>query len=54
MEKVFRGKTLKIKVDNAAHREGNPRKYIVNGKETEAGLIPADELQEVNEITVIM
>ncbi len=54
MEKVFRGKKLNITVDNSAHKEGNPEKYIFNGVERAAGLIKAEELLDVNEITVIM
>ena len=54
MEKKFRGKTLHITVDNSAHREGNPRKLILNGEEREAALIPAGELKEENNITIIM
>ena len=54
MEKDFRGRHLHITVDNSAHRQGNPRKYILNGKEREAGLIADSELQENNELTVIM
>ena len=54
MEKYFRGKHLKITVDNSAHRQGNPRKYVLNGIEMDAGLIPAESLQDDNELTVIM
>jgi len=54
MEKKFRGKTLKITVDNAAHRQGNPRKYILNGQERPVDVIPAEELKDVNELTVVM
>ncbi len=54
MEKIFRGKKIMITVDNAAHREGNPRKYILNGVEREVGLIPEAELKDFNELTVKM
>ncbi len=54
MEKVFRGRKLKITVDNSAHREGNPRKYILNGQERPVAVIPAAELPEGSELTVIM
>ena len=54
MEKNFRGKKLKITVDNQAHREGNPRKYILNGTERPVAVIPAEELKDVNELTVVM
>ena len=54
MQKMFRGKKLNITVDNSAHKEGNPEKYIFNGVERAAGLIKAEELLDVNEITVVM
>ena len=54
IEKKFRGKKLYITVDNLAHREGHPRKIILNGKEREPGLIPAEELGDENRITVMM
>ena len=54
MEKVFRGKKLHITVDNSAHKEGNPSKIILNGAERPVGLIPAAELRDENQITVIM
>ena len=54
MEKVFRGRKLHIRVDNAAHKQGNPSRVILNGAEREAGLIPENELREENSITVVM
>ncbi len=54
MEKMFRGKKIMITVDNMAHREGNPRKYMLNGVEREVGVIPAEELKDVNELTIVM
>ena len=54
MEKKFRGKKLCITVTNLDHREGNPRKIILNGTEREPGVIPASELQDENFITVVM
>jgi cellobiose phosphorylase len=54
MEKVFRGKKLHIKVDNAAHKQGKPEKVVLNGIERKAGLIPEEELKEENDIVVIM
>jgi len=54
MEKNFRGKKIRITVDNAAHREGNPAKYILNGAERPVEVIPAEVLREENELTVIM
>ena len=54
MEKVFRGKKLHITVDNLAHKEGNPEKVILNGKERKPGVIPESELKDDNIITVVM
>jgi len=54
MEKVFRGKKLHITVDNMAHKEGNPAKYILNGVEREAGLILESELKDDNILVVVM
>ena len=54
MEKVFRGKKLHIIVDNLAHKEGNPEKYIINGTEHAPGLILESELQDDNVITIVM
>ena len=54
MEKNFRGKKLKITVDNGAHREGNPVRYILNGTERPVEVIPEKDLKETNELTVVM
>ena len=54
IEKDFRGKKLLITVNNMDHRQGNPRKIILNGEEREPGLIPAEDLKEENRIFVIM
>lgn len=54
MEKDFRGKKLYITVDNLNHREGNPRRIILNGEERAPGVIPEKDLQEENRIMVIL
>ena len=54
MEKRFRGKTLYITVDNLAHREGKPRKVVLNGTEREPGVIPEALLKQENRITIVM
>ena len=54
MEKVFRGKKLNITVDNKAHREGKPTRYILNGVERSVAVIPESELKDVNDLIVIM
>ncbi len=54
MEKVFRGKKLHITVDNLAHKEGKPEKYVLNGEEHAPGVILESELLEDNKIVVVM
>lgn len=54
MRKVFRGKTLHIKIDNAAHKESGVTRLVLNGKERIPGLIRADELAEENDLLVVM
>ena len=54
IEKKFRGKKLRITVDNLAHREASPRMIVLNGVEREPGVIPAEDLQDENVITVVM
>ena len=54
MEKVFRGRKLHITVDNSAHKEGDPRKVVLNGTERVAGVIPESDLKEENEIIIVM
>lgn len=54
MQKAFRGKRLNITVDNSAHHEGKPTGYLLNGVCHAPGVISADELKDVNEITVIL
>ena len=53
MDKTFRGKRLHITVDNAAHKEGNPSKVLVNGVEV-AGVLTDDVLTDGCQITVVM
>jgi cellobiose phosphorylase len=54
MRKVFRGKTLRITVDNTARHEGGVTRLVLNGKERLPGLIRDDELSEVNDLLVVM
>ena len=53
MDKTFRGKRLHITVDNAAHKEGNPTKVLVNGVEVE-GVLTDAVLTDECQITVVM
>lgn len=54
MDKTFRGKKIHVTVDNGAHREGDPVKYILNGRERPVEVIPAGDLLAENELTIIM
>jgi cellobiose phosphorylase len=54
MRKVFRGKTLRITVDNKAHRESGVTRLVLNGKERRPGLISDGELAEENDLLVVM
>ena len=54
MEKTFRGKRLRIRVDNAAHHQGNPSAYILNGERRAFGLIREEELMPENDLVVVM
>ncbi len=54
MRKVFRGKTLRITVDNTAHRESGVIRLVLNGQERSPGLIRAEELAEENDLLVVM
>lgn len=54
MERVFRGKLLRIRVINAAGDQKGVRKIIINGEEIDDNLIPVTKLKAENEVTVIM
>jgi cellobiose phosphorylase len=54
MERVFRGKVLKIRVDNRNGVQKGVQKIIINGEEIEDDLIPATRMKEHNEVTVVM
>jgi len=54
MRKVFRGKTLRITVDNAAHKESGVTRLVLNGQERKPGLIRATELDNENDLLVVM
>jgi len=54
MEKTFRGKKIRVTVDNGAHKEGNPVKYILNGQERPVDVIPEGDLREENDLTIVM
>ncbi len=54
MRKVFRGKTLRITVDNTAHRESGVTRLVLNGKERLPGPVSDEELVQENDLLVIM
>ncbi len=54
IEKNFRGRKLNITVDNSAHVESGVKEIVLNGKTLENNYIPADSLEDVNEIKVIL
>ena len=54
IRKIFRGKKLQISVDNSAHVSGGVKKIVLNGKTFDGCYIPADKLEDNNEITVYM
>jgi cellobiose phosphorylase len=54
MRKVFRGKTLRITVDNKAHRESGVTRLVLNGRERLPGPIHDEELAQENDLLVIM
>lgn len=54
IEKDFRGKHLHIVVSNPGHAESGCKKLIVNGKEVAGDYIPAEILEDQNEIELIM
>ncbi len=54
MDKDFRGKHLHITVENPHGKESGFEKLTVNGEDYTDAYIPADRLQDVNEITLVL
>ncbi len=54
MDKVFRGKKLHITVKNPDGKEGGFKEFYINGKKTDKPYVPADEMQDENEIILVM
>ena len=54
MEKVFRGKRLRIVVDNSAHHQGGVQRTLINGKPVDGDVLTDDMLRDGDEITVVM
>ena len=54
MQKTFRGKTLRITVQNPEHRESGVTRLVLNGSEHAPGLVLTEELQADNELLVVL
>lgn len=54
IEKNFREKKLNITVDNSAHVQSGVKEITLNGEKLDGNYIPADKLNDTNEITVIL
>ena len=54
MDKLFRCKKLHIIVKNAEGKEGGFKEFYLNGKKTDKPYVPADEMQDENEIILVM
>ena len=54
IEKDFRGKKLRIRVENPDHRESGCRSLTLNGRLLPDNYIPADALQAENDILLIL
>ena len=52
VERQFRGKKLKIKVDNKAGVENGVREILLNGTSVEGNLISIDMIKEENDVLV--
>ena len=54
IHKNFRGKKLDITVDNSAHVQSGVKSVIINGVALDSDYIPAEKLEDTNEITVVL
>ena len=54
IEKNFRGKHLSIRVENPGHVQSGVKSLTLNGKALSGNFVPAAELKEQNEITVVL
>ncbi|MFH1879339.1 MAG: glycosyl hydrolase family 65 protein, partial [Bacillota bacterium] len=54
MKKNYRGKILRITVNNPRHRESGVRTLVLNGLNHSKGLIRFEELQDDNEICITL
>ena len=54
MRKMFRGKTLRITVQNPNHKEGGTPRLTLNGQPHPAAILTENELLSDNELTVTL
>lgn len=54
IEKNFRNKKLNITVDNSAHVQSGVKEITLNGEKIDGNYIPADKLNDTNEIIVVL
>lgn len=54
MQKIFRGKSLNITIQNPDHHESGVQSMLLNGKAYAPGLIRTEELQSENEVVITM
>lgn len=53
-ERIFRGKRIKITVQNPDHVEKGVKSVILNSEELAGNIIPADQMLDENEVIVVM
>lgn len=54
IEKVFRGKKLNIQVKNENGAESGYKEFYLNGQRLEKNYVPADKMEDVNDVLVVM
>lgn len=54
IEKVFRGKKLKITIKNDNGAESGFKEFYLNGEKLEKNYIPADKMKDTNEVLLVM
>ncbi|MDO5521228.1 MAG: N,N'-diacetylchitobiose phosphorylase, partial [bacterium] len=54
VKKVFRGKILNITVKNPNGAEGGCKEFYLNGDKLDSNYIPAKDMKEINEVTLVM
>ena len=54
MNKMFRGKTLSIDVQNPSHVQSGVKEITLNGEKLDGNYIPANKLSEKNDIVIVL